>query len=184
MVLVQTHRRAGHFDGAKKPATPVLILAQLESSKPAGPTKATSCLAAVNGKRWSGGLFSASCGQPLMFSCPPGKEQQEKIWSHQPRLSAVHRVSPMPFEVNAVYIAPNDQKYQAQLDQRQYGEHRSWTLLPVHAKARKRNGELSRDTLEQMLFVDRGRIVRFDFDSPTLVVDTGWTFADLRPASN
>ncbi len=117
-----------------------------------------------------------------MFSRALGKEHQEKICSNQPRLLAVHRVSPMPFEVNAVYLAPNSRKYQAQLDQRQYGEHRSWTLLPVQATAHERNGELSRDTLEQMLFVDRGRIVRFDFDSPTLVIDTNWTFADLRLA--
>ncbi len=57
-------------------------------------------------------IISASCEQALMFSRALGKEHQEKICSHQPRLLAVHRVSPMPFEVNAVYLAPNGRKYQ------------------------------------------------------------------------
>jgi hypothetical protein len=85
----------------------------------------------------------------------------------------------MPLQEDAVYVAPDGRRFQAQLDKRQYGMHRSWTLIPLPGSDSTKSS-LSRDVLERMLFLDRGKIVRFDFKSPAVVIDTGWKAADLR----
>jgi hypothetical protein len=74
-----------------------------------------------------------------------------------------------------IYGTPDGRRFRAELDSRQYGPHRSWTLTPVYT-----SGGMSRDALEQMLFLRRERVFRLDFTTATVVVDTGWTAADLR----
>jgi hypothetical protein len=82
----------------------------------------------------------------------------------------------MPLAQDGIYRTPDGRRFRADLDNRWYGPDRSWTLTPVHA-----GGALSRDALEQMLFLHGGRVVRLDFMAARLVVDTGWTADDLHP---
>jgi hypothetical protein len=88
----------------------------------------------------------------------------------------------MLFEQDAVYVAPDGKRYLAQEDKRQYSQEKSWTFIPVMypTRAISRN-DMARDTLEEMLFFDHGRIVKIDFESAGIMVDTGWTAADFRP---
>jgi hypothetical protein len=87
----------------------------------------------------------------------------------------------MPLEHGAIYLSPDGRRFQAQLDKRQYGKYRSWTLLLVQTNTPNshKDGTLARDILENMLFLDHGKIVRLDFGGVPIMVDTGWTAADL-----
>jgi hypothetical protein len=77
--------------------------------------------------------------------------------------------------LSATYVTPDGRRFQADLDNRQRGEHRSWTLLPITS-----DKSLFRERLEQHLFVHRGRVVRLNFLTAALVEETGWTEADFR----
>jgi hypothetical protein len=81
----------------------------------------------------------------------------------------------MSLQQDAIYVAPDGRHFRAKLDNRQYDTDLTWTLTPTDS-----GDTLWRDSLERQLYVHRGRVVRFDFKLPTLVVDTGWTEADLR----
>jgi hypothetical protein len=79
-------------------------------------------------------------------------------------------------EHDAIYVLPDGRRFRAEVDTRHYGKHRSGTLMPC---GNEKSGALSRDILETMLFLDGDRIVRLDFGLDPVVVDTGWTVADL-----
>jgi hypothetical protein len=81
----------------------------------------------------------------------------------------------MPLKQGHIYRSPDGRRFRAKLDGRQYGPHRSWRLTPVRASR-----VMSREALEQQLFLRCGRVFRLDFARATIVVDTGWTAADLR----
>jgi len=90
----------------------------------------------------------------------------------------------MPFREGAFYLAPDGRRFRAQLDSKQYRPppHRSWTLIPVRPDNQENaNSGSWRDKLSQMLFLEEGRLIAFDFNCAKIVNDTGWTAADLQP---
>ncbi len=83
----------------------------------------------------------------------------------------------MPLVNGHIYSTPDGKRFCAQLEKRQYaGLDQSWALLPTDEDEH----ETWRDRLGQMLFIERGRIIQLNLDLPHIIVDTGWTAADLR----
>jgi len=85
----------------------------------------------------------------------------------------------MSLQQGYTYRTPDGRRFRAELDSRQYGKQQSWTLIPVYA-----GDGMSRDVLEQMLFLRRGQVFRLDFTMAPQAVDTGWTEADLQPEAS
>jgi hypothetical protein len=77
-------------------------------------------------------------------------------------------------EQGVVYVTPDGRRFRADLDTYHDGTPRFWRLVPIGVADAKSRGAL------ELLFVGRGRVVRIDLTARALVVDTGWTYADLR----
>jgi hypothetical protein len=87
----------------------------------------------------------------------------------------------MKLQDGAIYITPDGRRFRAKLEIRNYApEDPAWTFVPADRDTDASGGDTWRDKTSRMLFVERGLIVQFDFDTVGIAVDTGWTMEDLR----
>jgi hypothetical protein len=83
----------------------------------------------------------------------------------------------VPFVDGRVYQTPDGRRFRATREARRYDSDQGWIFFPPEVTHERLP---LRDELMSALFLEKGRIVYFDFsgNSPR-VVDTGWNAGDL-----
>ena len=82
------------------------------------------------------------------------------------------------FQDGAIYLAPDARHYIARLEKSLLGDQPAWTLVGVDLE--QIDDYSWRDRMNQLLFLEQGRIVsiQFDMGGPS-VRDTAWRITDL-----
>jgi hypothetical protein len=88
---------------------------------------------------------------------------------------------------DAIYVAPDGRRFRAKLEKRRSPANKpAWIFLPARWEDEEYGEDILHDKVglldrvSRMLFVERDRIIRLDFEQIGIVVDTGWTVNDLR----
>jgi hypothetical protein len=85
----------------------------------------------------------------------------------------------MDLQDGATYRSPDGTLYKAKLEYRRYAPEPAWVLVSHHLDAM----DSWRDSLEQLLFVENGRIGTFSLSgSSPRFVDTGWDLSEFTLA--
>jgi hypothetical protein len=79
----------------------------------------------------------------------------------------------MRLQEGCIYISPDGRRFHAKVETRNRAPNEvAWTLVPIPLDGGAKMGWI--------LFLERGRILRFDFEIMGIAVDTGWTVDELR----
>jgi len=86
----------------------------------------------------------------------------------------------MPLHDGQVYRVPDKKVYRAK--QESQSTERHWTLIPLHLE--QIQAKSWRDAINDLLFLDAGKVYRIDVSSLPVVKDTGWTAKDCAAIPN
>jgi hypothetical protein len=79
------------------------------------------------------------------------------------------------------YRAPDGRVFTANRENRRHSSVAGWTFIPPSLKSNRS----WRDSLEQLLFSEDGKILYFDLSGTVpRCVDTGWSAADFTPENS